>query len=711
MHSDKLSLLFNPSSIAIVGASERVGPGRQAIENLKKLGYKGEIFPVNPKYDYVLGLPCYHSLTDIKEQGKQVDTVAILLNRDMVIPVLEEAGSIGASAAWAFAGGFAEAGEEGATLQQKLTDVCTANDMVFLGPNCVGYLHPSVGSATFSAPAPRKFPPGNIGMVAQSGYLSLAVANSNRGLGFSLLCSTGNEAVVESTDCISYMLDDDATDVVLAFIEQFRNPDKLIEVGEKAREKEKPIILIKVGRSSMAQRATVAHTGALAGSYDVQRAMFEKLGIILVDDFDEMFETAELLSKTRKRRLEGNKIFAVTLSGGVISLIGDVSQDLNLCFPDWSEEGKKKLDGVLLEFSDITNPLDAWGRGNIRETYYTCLKATAEEPEADLVLVVQDVPGNMGPLQVDEYMAVAKAAVKVSTEVDKPVVMLSNQSSGFNFEIWETIRRANLPLLQGTKEGLTALDNLVTYSLRSKKPLPVHTIRENPQARALLPKEGGVLDEYRSKEILRAYGIPFVPEILCETLEQTISAANEIGYPVVLKVVSADIRHKTEAGVVALHCKTVTELTDAYRRILENAKSYDPDAIIRGVLCSKMVQESVAEAIVGVLHDPSFGPAVVFGLGGVLVEVLKDRSLGIPPLSREEARKMIDSTKGSALLYGFRGNPKADIEALIDMIVKTGDMTADLVSRIDALDINPLLVLPEGKGVVAVDALLSIRDE
>ncbi|MBW1912281.1 MAG: CoA-binding protein [Deltaproteobacteria bacterium] len=244
-HYPDLKPLLVPDSIAVVGASENVGAGRQVLENLIQLEYKGEVYPVNPRYEEILGFPCYPSLTEISHAGHRVDMVAILLNRNMVVPVLKEAASIGVRAGWAFANGFGEAGPEGKLLQQELMEICRKHDILFCGPNCVGYLHPQANVGTYSAPAPDFIKQGEIGMIAQSGYLTISVANSIRGLGFSMLCSSGNEAVVDSTDFIAYMLDDPGTEIIVAFIEQFRRPERLPELAERARDKGKPIILIK----------------------------------------------------------------------------------------------------------------------------------------------------------------------------------------------------------------------------------------------------------------------------------------------------------------------------------------------------------------------------------------------------------------------------------------------------------------------------------
>lgn len=707
-----LQPLLAPKSIAVVGASDNTGPGRQVMENLNQLGYKGKIYPVNPKYDEVMGMACYPSLTEIGKAGLPVDMVAILLNRDLIIPVLTEAASIGVKAGWAFANGFAEAGPDGKALQKELTELCKKHHIQFCGPNCVGYLHPAAHVGAYSAPAPASMKSGKIGMVAQSGYLTITVANSDRGLDYSMLCSSGNEAVVDSTEFIAYMLEDPNTEIILAFIEQFRRPERLHELAERAKEKGKPIILIKAGRSEMAQRATAAHTGAIAGSDDVQDALFKKLGIIRVDDFDEMYETAELFSKWLNRLPKGDGIYCVTLSGGVISLIADLGDPLGLRYPPWSESGENKLLEVMPPYSGIDNPIDAWGYGRIEETYETCLMAAAQEEEADLILVAQDVPGGMAAKQVDQYSVVANAAVKVSSETDKPVVMISNPSVGFHPEIHRILDDGNVPLLQGTGEGLKAIRHVLDYAeFRKKSKFAEFPSSDHKTSVENWMQSGQkILTEYDSKKVLSTYGIPCTPEVLCQSPDEAVLAAKEMGFPVALKVVSPQIQHKTEAGIIRLKLEDKKAVQSAYQDILENAKQYDSSATIDGVLCQKMITGAVAEAIVGILKDPYFGPAVVFGMGGVMVEILKDRSLGIPPLADDEAQEMIQQTKGSKLLQGFRGAPRGDLDALTDTLIRVGTFALDWADRIEALDINPLLILPEGEGVVAVDALLLLRN-
>ena len=704
---NELQPLFRPKAIAVIGASQKPGPGLQVIENLHQLGYTGKIFPINPKYPEIEGHKCYASLTAVKEAGEEVDMVAILLGRERIIPVLEEAASIGVKAAWAFAAGFGELDELGKKLEKELIDVCNKNNIHFVGPNCVGYLNPSVGAGTYSAPAPANIRKGHIGMVAQSGYLSIAVANSERDIAFSLLVSTGNESLLDCTDVMGYMLEDPETHVIMAFVEQFRRPEKLKAVAKRAKELGKPIIFIKVGKSAMAQRATSAHTGALAGSDKVQDALFKKLGLIRVDDLDEMFETAILLCSWKERLPKGNGVFAVTLSGGVISLMADVGEDIDLQFPAWSDEGKEKVKELLSAYSNINNPLDAWGSGRIEEFYETCLLTAAAEPSADIVMVVQDVPSGMSERQVKQYSIVANAAVEANKKIDKPIVMVNNASTGIHPEIKRILDEGGVALLQGTRESLKAVSNMVKFGTfvapeevvidKSKFPeLPAHTTKG--------------MTEYQSKQLLREYGVTCTREVLCADAEECIKAAEQIGWPVVMKVMSPQILHKTEAKIIGIGLKNADEIREKFPILMENAKKYAPDATIDGMLIQEMAGKPVAEVILGITQDPQFGPAVVFGSGGVLVEVMKDSAIGIPPLSKADALNMIKSTKGYKLLTGFRGNPVADIDALADTLVKVSYLAAEGADKVNALDVNPLLVYPEGQGVLAVDALLEVKE-
>ncbi len=703
--------MMEPASIAVIGASENRGPGRQVLENLFQLGYAGKIYPINPKYSKVLDLPCYPSMQKVYEEQGSVDMLAILLGRDAILPVLEEAAEAGVKAAWAFASGFAEADEEGKALQHRLTDFCKKHRILFCGPNCVGFLNPAKKTGTYSAPAPKEIRAGNLGFVAQSGYVCLAMANSGRGIGFSSICSSGNEAVLDATDYMNYLLEQEETKVVGGFIEQFRYPEKLIHLAQKARDRGKPLVLIKVGKSTLAKRATEAHTGALAGEDDVQDALFEKLGIIRVQDLEELFETAELCIKYPVPP-SGSRVFAFTLSGGIISLFGDLAEPVRLQLPQWSDEGVREVKQHLPPYASVSNPLDAWGYGKIEQTYPAFLKAAAKE-EADVLLILQDLPPGMAKPQVEQYMVPVRAAAEVYATYGKPVIVLSNTASGLHEEPKAYLDNAKVPLLQGTRPGLAALEKWLEYGKKLSTPLqvtdlfPLRSKSPSPSWLSEFPK--GALSEARSKQLLSRFEIVCSQEYLCSSLEETLQRAEEVGYPVVLKVMSPDVPHKTEAGAVALGVRGPAELKEAYNRIVTNTKTYKPTARIEGVLCQRMIEHPVAECFCGVLVDPSFGPAILFGLGGVWVEVFRNRSVGIPPLTMHEAYEMIRRTFVYSLLNGYRGRPEGDIESLAQLLCKVGDLALTLGKNLQALDLNPVLVLPKGQGVYLADALIILQ--
>lgn len=706
---DEMRPLFRPDSIAVVGASEKPGPGLQVLRNLTQLGYEGRIYPVNPKYEKICGLTCYPSLAAVAGSGHSVDLVAILLGRETVVSIVEEAARIGARAAWAFASGFGESDETGRMLNERLRGICKREGIHFLGPNCVGFLNPSASVGAYSAPVPRTVKRGHIGLVAQSGYLCLAMANGAYRQGFSLIASTGNETVVDSTDCMAYMVDDPETDVIIAFIEQFRSPEKLRDVATRAKDAGKPIVLLKVGRSEIARRATCAHTGALAGPDAVQQALFKKLGILQVSDLDELLVTAELLAAWKGRLPRGKNVFAITLSGGVISLLADVNESVGIRFPEWSEGGSERIRGILSHFGQAANPLDAWGAGRIADTYSACVEAMGEEEEADAILIVQDAPPGMAREQAEQYAIVARAAADEAKRKKKPVAMLTNTSTGVHPDILKILDEADVPVLQGTSVGLKAIAHAAEFTLSGG----IYTKKcvSNGIVDQLRDAERRALTEYDSKRVLASYGVPCAREVMCGSLEACREAAWRIGYPVVLKVMSPDILHKTEAGVIGLNIQSESELENSYFALLENAKRFRPSGRIDGVLVQRMAEKPVAEVIAGIVRDPQFGPAVAFGSGGILVEVLKDSVLLIPPFSKEQAMEAIRTTKAYQLLCGFRGRPKGDVSALAGTLVAVGDMAVAEAHSICALDINPLMVYPEGSGVLAVDALLELTEK
>jgi len=706
--------LLNPASIAVVGASEKPGAGTFVIENLRQLGYDGRIIPVNPRYTDLFGLPCYASLKDVPKEIP-IDCIAILLGQEHVPAILEGAAERGVHAAWAFASGFAETGEAGRERQKRLRDICLDHEIRFCGPNCVGYVNLLDKVGTFSAPLSPTLRKGGIAAVAQSGSVILALANSNRGLGFSTLVSSGNEAVLDAVDYMAYFLDDPGTQVIAAFIEGLRRPEAFVRVCERASETGKPIIVVKVGRSELAQRTVVTHTGALAGSDDVQEALFEKLGVIRVDDLDQLMETAEAFSHLGKRLPAGNRVGAITVSGGEIGLMGDLARGLSFSFPELSETSKEELMKRLPSYSAVGNPLDAWGSGDLAAAYPACLDVLVKEEKVDLIAVSQDAPPGMAEKQVDQYVAVARAAVEAAAG-GKPVLAFSHVSTGLDPTIRGILEKRNVPFLQGTRESLLAIHHLVRYGdyRRTRERKKEESRGKSPgDLEGILRELGGqrrVLPYGRSMAILSAYGIKGVRESLARNAEEAVGVAEAMGYPVALKVSSPAIPHKSDAGLVKLNVKDSAELKACFESLMETVRACAPQAVVEGVLVQEMVSPGAVEALVGVFRDPSFGPALVLGMGGVLVELIQDRCIRIPPVNFSEAKDMMASLKAKALFEGYRGKERVDTESLAHALVQVGRMASDLRDRLISLDLNPLMVLPGKGGVRAVDVVMEVGE-
>jgi acyl-CoA synthetase (NDP forming) len=576
----------------------------------------------------------------------------------------------------------------------------------------VGYANLHGKAGTYSAPISPTLKKGGVAAIAQSGSVVLVLANSNRGVGFSTLVSSGNEAVLDTTDYIAYLLEDKNTEVIAAFLETIRRPEAFIQVCERATELKKPIIVLKIGRSALAQKAALTHTGALTGSDKVHDALFKKLGVMRVDDLDQLLETAEALIRSRTRLPEGGRVGAITVSGGEIGLIGDLSQGLSISFPPLSKEGYDELRRRLPPFTAVSNPLDGWGSGDLVETYPACLEVLAKEKEIDLIIVSQDSPPGMAEKQIAQYADVARAAVRAGS-LGKPVVAMSHVSGGLDQTIKGILDEGNVPFLQGTRESLVAIHHLVEYSRFLKRVKTAETSAGKPpqSLQALMENLRGksrVLGDDEAKSILQTYGIGIVKEGLVQSTDEALKAANRIGYPVALKGLSPHIPHKTEAGLVRLNVKNGEELIAAYTHIEKNAKAFDPNARLEGILIQEMVSADAAEVLVGISRDPSFGPVIVLGLGGIWVELLADTALRLPPIRPEDALEMISELKGKAILEGFRGRPRVDVRSLTRVLLQVGRMAVDLKEVLISLDLNPLLVLPGQGGVRVIDVVMEV---
>ncbi len=706
-----LEPLFRPKSIAIIGATE--DPGRVAGLPLKYAldhGYKGKLFPVNPNRDVVRGVKCYHSVLDIPEE---VDAAVIVVPAGVVPDMIEQCAKKGVKAVVIGVSGFAELDEEGKKRQDKIVEIARQSGMRICGPNTNGLLNVHESISLGYSFAQEVAIPGGLGYVTQSGALLSATVPrfARRNVGMSYFVGAGNQADLEVFDFVRYLIDDPKTKAIAVYVEGFNDPKKFPEVAELALEKGKPIAMLKVGRSELAVKAAKSHTGSLVGSDAVVDAICKQKGIARVDDFDELIAVSSVFLKCKLPK--GNRVGIISSSGGAIGMIADRTMNVDLRFLDVSDKTKKEASKVLPWYGEFKNPFDIAGAGS-RATQDIDLARAAvnfvlNDENIDILLAVitpMDRRGTQNYLQ---------AVVEASKTSEKPVILFSPMAS-LREEEEEIFARGDIPMLTDSAECAKALDALIKFSRtlerrRESKGVSGLSISVNvKEIEKGLQKLGRkILSENESKELLSRYGIPLTQEVLAGSSEEAVKIAAKIGYPVVLKVDSPDIPHKTEAGVIKIGISNQSELIEAYNGIMGNAKKYAPGAKIRGVLVQEMVRNA-REVIVGLSYDPQFGPVVMFGLGGIFVEVFKDVSLRIAPLTRADAEDMIKEVKGYETLKAFRGKPEADVEGIVDVLIKVSRLATDLGDVLSEIDINPLMVLDKGKGVKAADALVVLRN-
>ncbi len=702
-----IDAMFNPRSIAIIGATERPGYSGRFLQNLIQTGSIARLYPVNPSRETVFGVRCYPSVLDLPEP---VDLVAIILPSAQVVPAFSDAVKAGAGSGIIISAGFAElATDEGRARQAALRDLARGKGVRLCGPNCLGLANVAASSwttpSTRIAPEMRDMQPG-IGLVSQSGataYRPLLGMAQDRRIAFRYLVATGNEADLESSDFLQYMLGDPEVRVVAAVIEGFKDGDKFVQTAKMALEAGKPLVVLKIGRTEAGARGANSHTAAMTGSDAVQHALFQQKGVIRVDDYDELLETAAMFRTAKAPR--GRRAGAISESGGMGSFLADKCAEEGLEVPKLSEATRGKLLEIMGERGSAANPADltSFGTG---PAFPAVMDHILDESEQDLV-IMSSVGGAM---QADTIIAAAK-------RTEKPILFVWTGSIGEtpDIEALQRLRASDVPLFYLPAKAAKAARRLVDYH-RTRR---LFLAEQGGHSSA--PADAGPLDqlrrqieiagaraltEHESKRALNSFGIQVNDEMLCRDESEALAAAERLGYPVVLKVVSSDIMHKTEVGGVRLGIAGAAEVVSAYRAVLGSVRAHAPEATIEGVLLAPMISDKV-ELIVGTSLDPLFGPVLMLGLGGIFAEALAATAHRLCPINAREARDMIEDVRGlPQILAGFRGTPKADIDALVGVLVRVSEFAIAAKAEIASLDINPLAVLPHGRGAVALDALL-----
>lgn len=689
-----INKLLKPQKICIVGASEKEGFGGDTCRNVIQYMDPERYFFVNPKRASVLGHKVYPSIQDVPEN---FDLVVICTPAFTVEDILRQASAKGAGGAVVYASGYKEVGTpDGSRAQQSLINLCRELGISLMGPNCAGFVNYIGGVYPFAFLSSNRDRKGAVGFVSQSGQLCLSLMDSPN-MRFSYCISGGNCAVTEMEDYISFLVDDEDTKVVAVYLEGVKNPKKLADAFRRAALMRKPIAVLKAGRSEKGGKIAASHTGSLSGADKIFDALVKKFGVIRVNDLEELLYTAQLFAVLPK--LPEKAAFAsINLSGGETGICADIGELSDINYPDFEQSTLEKLKELLPEYASPANPLDMTASLSYdTERYAMALRTVMADANIGMVIIGYTLLQEIVDPAI-KYMASAMELVSREPN-SKPMAMLPFVGNTRNAEYGTMLENCGVALLPPPCYGLRILKylaNFVEYD-PCKNDLSLGIPNRQKKVGRF------ALSEHEGKKLIAKYGVPILREKVAKDKEEAVRIAGEIGYPVVMKIDSKDILHKSDCGCVKLNIKNAYQVAEAYDLILNNAISAYPNAEIGGILMQKMADLGT-EIIIGVSNDPSFGPAILVGLGGIFVEVFKDTVLNLAPVSRDEAKEMIDSLKGAKMLKGYRGKAHCDIEALVDVVMSISKMAAENKDNLLELDINPVFVYE--KGVCAVDTVV-----
>jgi acyl-CoA synthetase (NDP forming) len=691
-----LDALFQPRSIAIFGASEDVTKiGGRPLQFLQKYGYRGAIYPINRKGGTVQSLQAYASVADLPEAP---ELAVMAVPPESVLEAVKDCARSGVRAAVILSSGFSEMGEAGSRLQAEIGKVARSSGMRVVGPNCLGSIGVAEKSiATFSVALESAFPTaGHVGIVSQSGNLGsytmrLAV---DRGIGISRLLTTGNECDVDIADGIASLASDPATSMILCCMETCRDAGKLVRALAMAREAGKPIVVLKVGVSAAGSEAAASHTGALAGSDAVFDVVLRNGGAIRVPSIEQLLDVGHAVSVVGTARApKGNRAALVTASGGFGVLMADAASAQGLDLPKLSARTQERILSAL-PYASPGNPVDMTAQVSSRpELLVQVLSAVAEDPVCDAVILQSAYAFQMPRLR-DVYIA---ALEQVRRDHPSRLILLCCKAPR---DTIAQLNRMGFPTVETIDAACSTLAALVRLGTRGEQAETAATLSSTDA----LPQEA-FANEASAKAALAQAGVPVLKEVTAASRDAALAAAREIGFPVVLKIVSPDILHKTEVGGVVVGVRSEAQLADEYDSLLARVAQKAPRARIAGVLVAQMAQGGI-ELILGTKKDPVFGPVVMVGLGGIFAEVLRDVALQIAPVSEQQATQMLRSLKAFPLLDGARGRAKADVAAAARAVAALSQFAAQHADVVAEIDINPLVVMDQGQGAFALDALL-----
>ena len=689
-----LDMFFTPQSVALVGASrDETKLGYAILNNLIHDGYQGQIYPINPRAEDILGLQSYASVSDVPGA---IDLAVIVIPGRLVASVLKECGEKGVKGAIIISAGFREAGQEGAQLEREMLQVAKQYGIRVVGPNCLGVIHTASGlNASFAPNMPAE---GAIAFMSQSGALGSAVLDwaLAEEVGFSSFVSLGNKADVSEIDLLEAWENDPNTRVILGYMEGLPSGREFMRVARRVS-KHKPIVAVKSGKTEAGSRAVSSHTGSLAGSEQSYEAAFLQSGVLRAGSVQELFDAS--IAFAYQPALKGPNIAVVTNAGGPGIMATDALETLGLRLATLEEKTVNLLKEKLPPAANTHNPIDVLGDA-FADRYSVALEAALQDANVDGVLVI------LTPQIKTEIVETATAIGEISARFSKPVlaVFMGEAKVRPGFRV---LNSHKIPPYLFPERAVAAMRSMYDHYLWTQQPepeIPVFDV-DKETVREIFAKARAdnrvTLGEAEARDVIKAYGIRIPKSELARNAEEAVQFARSIGYPVVMKIASPDILHKSDMGGVRVNVRDDDQVRDVFDILLYRAHRYMPDAEIWGVLVQEMVTGG-KEVIIGVNRDPQFGPLLMFGLGGIYVEVLKDVTFRIPPISAEEARKMVSEIKAYALLRGVRGQKPSDVDGIVDCILRIAQLVTDFPEIVE-MDINPLLVKEAGAGAISVD--------
>jgi len=701
--------MLHPRNIVLVGATDKPGNYAERIwNNLIKYKFEGRLYPVNARRETIWGVPCYKDFLSLPEKP---DHVLVLVPARFAVQVICDAAAAGARSATIVTSGFSELpDEESQKLAVELQQAIRETGLAVTGPNCLGNL--SAGEKLFTNIDDRivTMEAGSVAIAGQSGAIVMAIrqALEDRGVGVGYMVTTGNEAGLETPDLMTYFVADPSIRVIVVYLEGVRNTKVFREACKAARAAGKPVIALKLGASEGGRAAAMAHTGALAGSIETFDAISTREGVIRVRGLDELIETTECFVHSDPPK--GNRLAAVTLSGGKRGLLIDAFHSAGINFAPLSRSASDKLAKMLGPGSIVGNPLDAGFAAVVDPSVYMqSIKIMIDDPDTDIVIIDAELPKAPHELRERNLRIVNEMAGKAS----KPVIYISAMSIGFT-EFTKGLRKSlpNIAVMQGMDRAVGAIKSLIEYaSLR--KVVPEIVSSSSSSARATLEQvlknaTGAALDEVASKKLLRAYGIPVSREAIALSAAEAVKIAKKIGFPVVAKVVSAEILHKSDIGGVVLNINSAAEVKKAFNDITARVNKLKSKPRLDGILIAQQVKADL-ELVVGASLDAEMGPVVLFGTGGVDIELMKDVALAGAPLDAAEARQLIGRTKAGVKMKGYRGKPALHEASAVKALVGLSNLMADAGNRIASIDVNPFLI--NTRTGIAVDALIVLNNQ